>query len=216
VTKGIERMSRGKFAMLSYHGDKATVTVISTGKVSKHLEGMLKKAMEEIEKTYKANLANFYSSDQIPAKEVEKIVRKHLPLGLLDAMTFDSKKYSKVRETFTKEQRAVLNDLKVIDSDLPAPFKVFFLHSLKSKLVKRHPDPDLLYQCIMLAYQKGVLKNLTSDQVAEVGRQAKDTAPSAKPGTPEVAALRKIKVLPKAPKRKTKAKKLPSPPSRKK
>ncbi|MHA2294647.1 MAG: hypothetical protein ACXADA_01450 [Candidatus Hodarchaeales archaeon] len=202
VNKGIERMERGKFAMLSYHSEKATITVISTGKLSHFFEWMLENAMKEIENVFKDDLKDFYSSDQISSNEIDGIVRKHLPIGLVDLLTFDRELFMKKAKKLPKIQRSVIRKFDKIDSILPVSFKVFFLSSLVNNLKKRYA-PNLIYQSIEIAFQEDILKNLSKDQLKEVGRQVKGS----------INELKIKKVLPRAPKRIKSDKKLPAPPS---
>jgi hypothetical protein len=79
VIEGFERNERGKLFMLSYHGKKATITVISTDKVSKFIEEGLESIINEIESSFSKELDAFYSSDLIASDQVKKFIRKHLP-----------------------------------------------------------------------------------------------------------------------------------------
>ncbi|MHA1451224.1 MAG: hypothetical protein ACTSP4_17630, partial [Candidatus Hodarchaeales archaeon] len=143
--KGIERMERGKFAMLSYQGNKATLTVISKGRVSVHLEKMLESALKEIEKVFAKDLDKFYASDQINAKIVKKIVRKHIPLGLLDAFTLDVSKIPLLEKKLSKKQKAVIQSIRHAKTDIQSSIPIYFLGSLQRQLRADH-DIDLANQ----------------------------------------------------------------------
>jgi hypothetical protein len=215
VTEGIERMDRDKFAMLSYHGSKATITIISTSKLSKFIEEMLEAVMKDIEETFTKELQSFYSSDQIPDSRIRQIVRKHLPLGLLDAMTIDRDKLKDATADVSKEQQAVLKGLIRIKSDLPAPFPVFFTGSIQRQMNESY-DRHLVNQCIEIAFKKDFLVNLTDDQVSEVGRASKPEEKALPVKKSPVTAKRVSgpRKLPAAPKKTVK--KLPAAPKKKK
>ncbi|MFW9996675.1 MAG: hypothetical protein ACFFD4_31830 [Candidatus Odinarchaeota archaeon] len=199
VTKGFERMERGKFSMLSFHGQKATITIISTGKVSRFMEKMLENALKEIENIFGQQLDRFFSSDQIPAEEVKEIVRKHLPLGLLGILTVDSENLKYKMKRMPKELRSTMKELSQFKSDLPAPFKVFFMSSLIEKLNRRY-EPGMAYYIIEKAYQEGILKDLTKEQLAEAGRSVKDNSIPDRTAKSPTTAVKEKRVLPKAPK----------------
>ncbi|MFW9856694.1 MAG: hypothetical protein ACFFFG_16705 [Candidatus Thorarchaeota archaeon] len=160
----IETMSREGLHMLVWHGRYSSLLIISEIELPEYFRDRLDGLGHETEDKFEHELKDFYSTDQIPASIIKKIVRKHVPLHYFSAFVLNegvltlkdiklSKKHNRMLKMikkimFTKEGVEYLFSEQII-SYLATKYKrseaiKFLDHAIELNLLVECNQEDLI------------------------------------------------------------------------
>jgi hypothetical protein len=108
-------LEREGFSILSHHGEKSTISLVSEGRLSKFMRGKLSELHNSIESRFnQQELEDPFSGDY--SEEIRGMVYKHLNVGLLSKLTVNFSRFNEQEKLFSENERKQLNFLKELPS----------------------------------------------------------------------------------------------------
>ncbi|MFW9854757.1 MAG: hypothetical protein ACFFFG_06835 [Candidatus Thorarchaeota archaeon] len=114
MAEQIEIMSRHGLHLLMWNGEFITMMIISDIELPDYFRSRLAGLGNELEFTFKEELKEFYSTEQIPSSSVRKIVHRYIPLHYFSAFILNEGVITLRGIKFSKEEKKMISLIKGI------------------------------------------------------------------------------------------------------
>ncbi|MHA2496182.1 MAG: hypothetical protein ACXAEI_11890, partial [Candidatus Hodarchaeales archaeon] len=153
------RMEQKGMNLLQRNGLYTAVIIISEGPLGKFMEKNITALQLRVEDQYETEFKRFFTNEQIPAAELDEMVRTHLYIGLLGPIQMNDSKIIMQEQLLTAEERRIVRELRA-HREL-VPMEVLFVDSYIAHLEERGVPKAIAAQFLLKAYKTGMIEAIS-------------------------------------------------------